>query len=87
MSTGATRELMERMKTDQAFRERVLAEQGPEARLALIQAEGYACSAEDVASFDAALADQDLEHVAAADGTPCLFLGCGMHSPWCPMAT
>ena len=77
MSTEAAQTLFERMKTDEAFRERVLAEPGPEARLVLIRAEGYDCSADDLASFGAALADADLEHVAAGNDLP----------PWDPNFT
>ncbi len=77
MSTEAAQRLIDRMKTDEAFRERVLAEPSPEARLALIEAEGHDCSADDLASFGAALADADLEHVAAGSDLP----------PWDPNYT
>lgn len=65
MSAQATRDLVERMKTDEAFRERILAETEPDARLGLIRAEGYDCSHDDIASFGDALADAHLDVVNA----------------------
>jgi predicted ribosomally synthesized peptide with nif11-like leader len=76
MSTEAAQALIDRMKIDQAFRDRVLAAPEPETRLALIQAEGYECSADDLASFDAAVADSDLERVAAGKSPGCMTLPC-----------
>ena len=70
MPAEATQTLIERMKTDEAFRERLLAEPSPEARLALIRTEGYDCSADDLASAGVALSDADLEHVAAGNQLP-----------------
>lgn len=76
MATEGMQALIERMKTDQAFHERVLAEPDPGARLALVQAEGYDCSAEDFTSPDAAVTDADLDGVAAGYGAGCMTLPC-----------
>ena len=39
------------MKSDEAFRARVMAEDDVDARMALIGAEGFDCSAEEIASL------------------------------------
>ena len=48
MSKEAAQAFIEKMKSDHAFRARVLAEEGVEARMALIGAEGFDCSAEEI---------------------------------------
>ncbi len=55
--------LVERLESDEEFREKVLAADGAEARLELVRAEGYDCTAEEVAALDAALPDDALESV------------------------
>ena len=51
MSEEAAMAFIEKMKSDEAFRARVLAEEGVEARLALIGAEGFDCSAEEIGAL------------------------------------
>ena len=51
MSKEAAQAFIEKMKSDHAFRARVLAEENVEARMALILAEGFDCSAEEIASL------------------------------------
>jgi len=63
MSKEAAQELIEKMKSDEAFRERVMAVEDVEARMALIGAEGFDCSAEEIGSLRE-LMDADLSGVA-----------------------
>ena len=51
MSQEAAKAFIERMKSDEAFRARVMAEEGVEARMALITAEGFDCSAEEIGAL------------------------------------
>ena len=51
MSKKAAQELIEKMKRDEAFRERVMAVEDVEARMALIGAEGFDCSAEEIGAL------------------------------------
>ena len=51
MSKKAAQELIEKMKSDEAFRERVMAVEDVEARMALIGAEGFDCSAEEIGAL------------------------------------
>ncbi|MEI6503438.1 MAG: Nif11-like leader peptide family RiPP precursor [Armatimonadota bacterium] len=51
MSVEQTQMFLEKMKSDEAFRARVLAEEDVEARMALIGAEGFDCSAEEIAAL------------------------------------
>jgi predicted ribosomally synthesized peptide with nif11-like leader len=72
MSEQAARALIERMKHDPEFRDRVLAAAHPEERLALLRAEGHDCSAAEIAHLAGALSDTALANVAAGvlDGCP-----------------
>jgi predicted ribosomally synthesized peptide with nif11-like leader len=63
MSQESAVALVERLRSDEEFRERVLAEDGAEARLELVRAEGYDCTAGEVAALDEALPDDALESV------------------------
>ena len=51
MSAEQAKAFVEKMKSDEAFRERVMAEEDVEARMALIGAEGFDCSAEEIAAL------------------------------------
>ena len=78
MSHDATRELFERLKADTAFRDRVLAVKDPGERSALLRAEGFDCTAEEVAAHAAALDESELQGIVGA-GT------CWCHgAPSCP---
>ena len=65
MSGHATRALVERLKTDEEFLTRVMAEERPDARFVLIRAEGYDCTAEEIAALAVRLPDDALERVTA----------------------
>ena len=51
MSEQAAQAFLERMKSDADFRAKVTAEEDVEARLALIVAEGFDCSAEEIGAL------------------------------------
>ena len=51
MSEDQARAFIERMKSDEAFRAKVMAEEDVEARLALIHAEGFDFSVEEMAAL------------------------------------
>ncbi|MEI6449731.1 MAG: Nif11-like leader peptide family natural product precursor [Actinomycetes bacterium] len=63
MSVDQAKAFVERMKSDEAFSARVMAEEDVEARMALILAEGFDCSAEEIASLQE-LGDAELDAVA-----------------------
>ena len=48
MSEDQAKAFVEKMKSDEAFRAKVMAEEDVEARMALIGAEGFDCSAEEI---------------------------------------
>ena len=51
MSEDQAKAFVEKMKSDDAFRAKVMAEEGVEARMALIGAEGFDCSAEEIGAL------------------------------------
>ena len=61
MSIESARAYMDRLKTDAAFRERVAAAGDKEARAALVEAEGFAFSAEDINAVADELSEDELE--------------------------
>jgi len=63
MSKEAAQAFIERMKSDEAFRAKVMAEEDVEARLALIHAEGFDCSVEEIGALQE-LGDAELDAVA-----------------------
>jgi predicted ribosomally synthesized peptide with nif11-like leader len=79
MSEQSAQAFIERIKSDAAFRDKVLAEAEPEARLALINAAGYDCSADDIAGLSGALSDADLGAVSAGLWDVCSTNTCGAH--------
>jgi len=71
VSEEAAMAFIEKMKSDEAFRARVLAEEGVEARLALIGAEGFDCSAEEIGALQE-LGDAELSGaVGGGCGSEC----------------
>lgn len=64
MSQEQAKACIEKMKTDEAFRAKVLAVEKVAARMQLINAEGFACSAEEIEAVSAELMDADLARVA-----------------------
>jgi len=69
MSEEAARAFIERMKSDDAFRATVLAEDDVEARIALIRAEGFDCSVEEIGALQE-LSEAELDGVAGGDCSP-----------------
>ncbi len=65
MSAEDARKLIERLSTDEAFREKILAAPDVAERLDLAAAEGYNVTEEEVASASAELGDAELDAVAA----------------------
>ena len=63
MSEQAARDFMERMKADEAFRAKVMAEEDVEARMALVRAEGFDCGAEEIGALQE-LGEAELSGVA-----------------------
>jgi predicted ribosomally synthesized peptide with nif11-like leader len=63
MSAEQAKAFVEKMKSDEAFRARVMAEEDVEARMALIGAEGFDCSAADIAALQE-LGEVELSGVA-----------------------
>ncbi len=70
MSQGQAKAFVERMKSDEAFAARVLAVEEGEQRLAFIRAEGYDCSAGELAAEGGRLGDLELARVTAAGCVP-----------------
>ena len=63
MSEDQAKAFVEKMKSDDAFRDKVMAEEDVEARMALIGAEGFDCSAEEIGALQE-LGDAELDGVA-----------------------
>jgi predicted ribosomally synthesized peptide with nif11-like leader len=64
MSERAAQEFIERMTTDEAFSTKVLAVADADARLELVRAEGFDCTAEEIAALGARLDKAELDAVA-----------------------
>jgi len=71
MSLEEARRLIERMNTDEAFREKVLEAPDVAERLRLAAAEGYSVTEEEVASASAELGDAELDAVAGGAWFDC----------------
>ena len=75
--TEGSKAFLEKLKTDEAFRARVMAVEDVNARMALIGAEGFDCSAAEIEAVSQELAESELEPV----------IGGGWESPLtCPQA-
>ncbi len=68
MSQEDARACVEKMKTDAVFRGRVLGAPDLPARTQLINAEGFACSAEEVDALAAELTDEEVGGVSGGMG-------------------
>lgn len=75
MSEGQAHAFVERMKTDEAFRERILAIEDPAARLAYVHSEGFDCTAEEIAAEGNRVSPEELDAVAAGGS-------CDLCDPW-----
>ena len=65
MSAESAQAFMERMKSDEEFAKRVAAAESKEDRWAIVKAEGYDFTEEEVQAAASELSDGDLEGVAA----------------------
>jgi len=63
MSEDQAKAFVEKMKSDEAFRARVMAVEDVTERMGLINAEGFDCSAEEIETVAGALADEELDMV------------------------
>lgn len=77
MTREAARAFVERMRTDEAFREKVPAVEGTEERLALVRAEGYDLTLDQLGEHANALRDACVEGVSAG-----VFSPSGCWEPW-----
>lgn len=68
MSRDQAKACIEKFKADEAFRSRVLATADVAARIALINAEGFACNLQEIEAASAELADGDLDAVSGGTG-------------------
>ena len=60
MAEQALKDFLERMKTDEAFRDQVYAREDEGERVAFVNAKGYDVTAEDIAAEAGRLADERL---------------------------
>ncbi len=60
MSQTAAKAFVERMKTDEVFKTKIMAVSDPDARIKLIQAEGFDCTAEDIGMLAEEVSDESL---------------------------
>ena len=67
MSIESAKAYIERVKTDEEFRDRVKSAEDKEARLALVKAEGFDFSVEDLSVVTGELSEEELDGVAGAD--------------------
>lgn len=79
MSDAATKAFVERMKNDEEFKARMMAAETVEARLALINAEGFDCTAAEIAAHAAEIEDIELGAVVGGSCGPasCGVAACG----------
>jgi len=76
MSEQGADAFLERMQSDETFRERVLEIEDVEARVAFVNAEGFDCTAEEIRQEGYRLSDREIDSVAggwgcSCDGTDC----------------
>ena len=79
MSEEAAGACLERMKSDKMFRDRVMAIEDVEERMAFVSSEGYDCTAEELRLGATRLGDEELDAVAAGYEFE---EGCGQ-ADWC----
>ncbi len=64
MSLDQAKAFIEKMKSDKAFREKVLAIEDVAGRLQLINSEGFTCTNEEIKAVSAELSDEDLDNLS-----------------------
>jgi predicted ribosomally synthesized peptide with nif11-like leader len=72
MSQEAAQACVARMKTDEAFREKVMAADGVDARIEIVNAEGFTCTADEIKAHADELADAEMATVVGG------LLACGV---------
>ena len=70
MSVEHAKAFIERMKTDEAFREQIMAIETPEERLKAIAAAGFECTGEEINEAGGATADVEAGMGCAYDYPP-----------------
>ncbi|MBT3255627.1 MAG: Nif11-like leader peptide family natural product precursor [Deltaproteobacteria bacterium] len=70
MSIESAKAFIDRMKTDEEFRNRVTATKTVEERKAIVEAEGFEFSAEDIEEGKNSLSEDELEIVSGGGGSP-----------------
>jgi predicted ribosomally synthesized peptide with nif11-like leader len=78
MSEQAAQAFIERMKTDEAFRAKTKAVEDTAEHLKLIKAEGFDCSAEEIAAQLTKLDETELEAIVAGEAKSQE----GVEDPW-----
>ncbi len=73
MSQEKAKACIEKLKTDEAFRTKVMAVEEMAGRVKLINAEGFDCTAEELKAVSQQLGDDELDAVAG---------GCGINCGW-----
>ena len=71
MSIDSAKAFLERMKTDEEFRQRITEAETVEARTAICKSEGFEFTKEDIDSLKNELSDELLEQVAGGVGGTC----------------
>ena len=71
MTDQTMKALIERLKSDESFRSRVLALEAPEARLELVRAEGFDVTVAEFAAQAALLSDTQLAQAVGAGSADC----------------
>jgi predicted ribosomally synthesized peptide with nif11-like leader len=75
MSLEQAKLFIERLKTDEAFRAKIMAVVDVAERLRLANAEGFDCTEEEINTVSAEVSDADLEGVSAAGEDICICKG------------
>jgi predicted ribosomally synthesized peptide with nif11-like leader len=76
MTDQTIRALIERLKSDKSFRDRLLALNDPEARLELVRAEGFEVTLAEFAAQAALLSDEQLAQAVGAGSADCDTFSC-----------
>ena len=67
MSQEAAKVLIEKMKTNKEFRDKILSVEDPNERMNIIKQEGLEVTKEEIRQQSQQLSDQDLDNVAGGD--------------------
>ena len=71
MSAESAQACVERMKTDEEFAERVRGAESKEDRCAIVKAEGYDFTEEEIKAVSSELSDEELDRVAGGGFNMC----------------